>query len=80
MRSWGEAYRRDLHPRAGGVDVVFIYLVMAFWAGLGLVLNTRFVDDDSALHRAIYLHLVALWTGALWGKPALRHPGYGTRG
>jgi heme exporter protein C len=48
-----------------------IYLAMAFWAGLGLVLNTRL---SSMLASALaptgaMFTVLALWTGALWGKP-----------
>jgi heme exporter protein C len=50
---------------------MLIYVVMAFWAGLGLVLNTRL---SSMLATALaptgaLMTFIALWTGALWGKP-----------
>jgi len=50
---------------------MFIYLVMAFWAGLGLALNTRV---SSMMAQALaptgaLMAALSLWTGALWGKP-----------
>jgi heme exporter protein C len=48
-----------------------IYLAMAFWAGVGLVFNTRLA---AMLARALaptgaMMTFLALWTGSLWGKP-----------
>jgi heme exporter protein C len=50
---------------------MFLYLVMAFWAGMGLVFNTRL---SAMLASAIaptgaLMAFIALWTGALWGRP-----------
>jgi heme exporter protein C len=50
---------------------MFIYLVMAGWAGLGFVLNTRLsgmMASALAPTGAMFTFL-ALWSGALWGKP-----------
>jgi len=50
---------------------MFLYLVMAFWAGLGLALNTRLssmMASAIAPTGALFAFL-SLWTGALWGKP-----------
>jgi heme exporter protein C len=50
---------------------MFIYLVMAGWAGLGLVLNTRLssmMAQALAPTGALFAFL-SLWTGALWGRP-----------
>lgn len=67
----GEAYRVIfIHVPAAWMSM-FIYLVMAFWAGLGLVLNTRLssmMATALAPTGAMFTFL-ALWTGALWGKP-----------
>jgi heme exporter protein C len=44
---------------------------MAFWAGVGLVLNTRLssmMASALAPTGALFTFL-ALWTGALWGRP-----------
>ncbi|MGB0128957.1 MAG: heme ABC transporter permease [Rhodocyclaceae bacterium] len=67
----GEAYRIIfIHVPAAWMSM-FIYLVMAFWAGLGLALNTRLssmMATALAPTGAMFTFL-ALWTGALWGKP-----------
>jgi heme exporter protein C len=67
----GEAYRIIfIHVPAAWMSM-FIYIVMAFWAGMGLAFNTRLssmVASALAPTGAI-MTFVALWTGALWGKP-----------
>ena len=67
----GESYRIIfLHVPAAWMSM-FIYLVMAFWAGVGLVMNTRLssmMASALAPTGAMFTFL-ALWTGALWGKP-----------
>lgn len=66
-----DAYRIIyLHVPAAWMSMV-IYLAMAFWACLGLVLNTRLssmMATALAPTGAMFTFL-ALWTGALWGKP-----------
>jgi heme exporter protein C len=50
---------------------MFIYVVMAFWAALGLAFNTRLsgmMASALAPTGAIFT-FIALWTGALWGRP-----------
>jgi len=67
----GEAYRIIfIHVPAAWMSML-IYLVMAMWAGLGLILNTRL---SSMMAQALaptgaMFTFIALWTGALWGKP-----------
>lgn len=67
----GEAYRIIfIHVPAAWMSM-FLYVVMAFWAGIGLAFNTRL---SSMLATAIaptgaMFTFIALWTGALWGKP-----------
>ena len=67
----GDSYRIIfIHVPAAWMSM-FIYMVMAFWAGVGLVLNTRM---SSMLASALaptgaLMTFIALWTGALWGKP-----------
>jgi heme exporter protein C len=67
----GEAYRIIfIHVPAAWMSM-FIYVVMAFWAGVGLVFNTRL---SSMMAHALaptgaLMTFLALWTGALWGKP-----------
>lgn len=67
----GEAYRIIfIHVPAAWMSM-FIYLVMAGWAVLGLVLNTRL---SSMMAHALaptgaMFTFVALWTGSFWGRP-----------
>jgi len=67
----GESYRIIfIHVPAAWMSM-FTYLVMAFWAGIGLIFNTRL---SSMMARALaptgaLMTFLALWTGALWGKP-----------
>ena len=67
----GEAYRIIfIHVPAAWMSM-FIYVVMAFWAGAGLVFNTRLshmMATALAPTGALFTFL-ALWTGSLWGKP-----------
>jgi len=67
----GDAYRIIfLHVPAAWMSM-FLYVVMAFWAGVGLVFNTRLssmLATAIAPTGAIFTFL-ALWTGSLWGKP-----------
>ncbi len=50
---------------------MFIYLVMAFWAAIGLIFNTRLSSmmASALAPTGAMFTFVALWTGALWGKP-----------
>jgi heme exporter protein C len=67
----GEAYRIIfIHVPAAWMSM-FIYLVMAFWAAMGLAFNTRL---SAMMARALaptgaLFTFIALWTGSLWGKP-----------
>jgi heme exporter protein C len=67
----GEAYRIIfIHVPAAWMSM-FLYVVMAFWAALGLAFNTRL---SSMMASAIaptgaWMTFLALWTGALWGRP-----------
>ncbi|MCX7897127.1 MAG: heme ABC transporter permease CcmC [Rhodocyclaceae bacterium] len=67
----GEGYRIIfIHVPASWMSM-FIYCVMAFWAGLGLALNTRL---SSMMAQALaptgaLMAFLSLWTGAFWGKP-----------
>lgn len=68
----GEAYRIVfIHVPAAWMSML-IYLALAFWAGIGWLLNARMA---SMLARALaptgaVFTLIALVTGALWGRPA----------
>ena len=50
---------------------MFIYLMMAAWAGLGLALNTRLsgMMAQALAPTGALMAFLSLWTGALWGKP-----------
>jgi heme exporter protein C len=67
----GDAYRIIfIHVPAAWMSML-LYLVMAFWAAIGWAFKARMA---SMLARAIaptgaMFTLLALWTGALWGKP-----------
>ncbi len=67
----GEAYRIIfIHVPAAWMSMV-VYLAMAFWAAIGLIFNSRL---SSMLANALaptgaWMTFLALWTGALWGKP-----------
>lgn len=67
----GDAYRIVfIHVPAAWMSML-LYLVMAFWAAIGWAFNARLA---SMVARAIaptgaMFTFLALWTGALWGKP-----------
>ncbi len=67
----GESYRIIfIHVPAAWMSM-FLYVVMAGWAGLGLALNTRLsgMMASAIAPTGAMFTFVALWTGALWGKP-----------
>lgn len=67
----GDAYRIIfVHVPAAWMSML-LYVVMAFWAGLGLVLNTRLSSmmASAVAPTGALMTSMALWTGALWGKP-----------
>jgi heme exporter protein C len=67
----GESYRIIfIHVPAAWMSMV-IYLAMAFWAALGLIMNTRlsFMMAQALAPTGAMFTFVALWTGALWGRP-----------
>ena len=67
----GDAYRIIfIHVPSAWMSML-IYVVMAFWAAIGLIFNARLA---SMLALALaptgaLMTFIALWTGALWGKP-----------
>ncbi|MFO1321860.1 MAG: heme ABC transporter permease CcmC [Burkholderiales bacterium] len=68
----GESYRIIfIHVPAAWMSM-FIYLVMAAWAVLGLVLNTRLSSmmANALAPTGALMTFIALWTGSLWGRPA----------
>jgi heme exporter protein C len=67
----GEAYRIIfIHVPAAWMSM-FIYLVMAFWGALALGFNTRLsaMLAQSLAPTGALMTFIALWTGALWGRP-----------
>lgn len=67
----GEAYRIIfIHVPAAWMSM-FLYVVMAFWAGIGLAFNTRLSSmfATAIAPTGAMFTFIALWTGALWGKP-----------
>jgi heme exporter protein C len=50
---------------------MFIYLVMAAWAGIGLSLNARLscMMAQALAPTGALMAFLSLWTGAFWGKP-----------
>jgi heme exporter protein C len=67
----GEVYRIVfVHVPAAWMSM-FIYVVMAFWAAAGLALNTRlsFMMAHALAPTGAMFTFLALWTGAIWGKP-----------
>ncbi len=67
----GDSYRIIfVHVPAAWMSMV-IYLAMAFWAGVGLVFNSRLSSMMACAlaPTGALMTFLALWTGALWGKP-----------
>jgi heme exporter protein C len=66
-----EAYRIIFIHVPASILSMFIYLVMAGYAALGLIFNTRLsaMMASALAPTGALLTFIALWTGALWGKP-----------
>jgi heme exporter protein C len=67
----GDSYRIIfIHVPAAWMSM-FIYSVMAFWSAMGMIFNTRlsFMMAQALAPTGALFAFVALWTGALWGKP-----------
>jgi heme exporter protein C len=67
----GEGYRIIfIHVPVSWMSM-FIYCVMAGWAGLGLTLNTRLsgMMASALAPTGALMAFLSLWTGAFWGKP-----------
>ena len=67
----GDAYRIIfIHVPTAWMSM-FIYLVMAFWSALSLGFNTRLsaMMAQSLAPTGALMTFIALWTGALWGRP-----------
>lgn len=67
----GEVYRIIfLHVPAAWMSM-FLYLVMAGWAGIGLAFHTRLsgMMASAVAPTGAMFTFLALWSGALWGRP-----------
>ncbi|MCS6995566.1 MAG: heme ABC transporter permease CcmC [Casimicrobiaceae bacterium] len=67
----GEVYRIIyIHVPAAWMAMI-IYLAMAFWSAVGFVLGTRlsFMMSHALAPTGAIMAFLALWTGALWGRP-----------
>ncbi|GAB4056875.1 heme ABC transporter permease CcmC [Uliginosibacterium sediminicola] len=67
----GEVYRVIfIHVPAAWMSMV-IYMAMAFWSAIGLGLGTRlsFYMARALAPTGALFCFIALWTGALWGRP-----------
>ena len=67
----GDSYRIIfIHVPSAWMSMV-VYVVMAFWAGIGLVFNARLASllAIALAPTGAWMTFIALWTGALWGKP-----------
>lgn len=67
----GDGYRIIfIHVPASWMSM-FIYLVMAMWAVIGMIFNTRLSGMMAAAlaPTGAMFAFLSLWTGAFWGKP-----------
>lgn len=67
----GEAYRiMFIHVPAAWMSM-FIYIVMAIYAALALIMKTRLstMMASALAPTGALFTFIALWTGAFWGKP-----------
>jgi heme exporter protein C len=67
----GDAYRIIFIHVPSAWMSMFLYLVMAFWSALSLGFNTRLsaMMAQALAPTGALMTFVALWTGALWGRP-----------
>ena len=67
----GEAYRIIFIHVPSAWMSMFVYLVMGFWSVLALSFNTRLsaMMAQALAPTGAIMTFVALWTGALWGRP-----------
>jgi heme exporter protein C len=67
----GDSYRIIfIHVPAAWMSM-FIYVVMAFWSAIGLIFHTRLASMMAVAlaPTGAWMTFIALWTGAVWGKP-----------
>jgi heme exporter protein C len=67
----GDSYRIIfIHVPSAWMSMV-LYIAMAFWGAIGMIFNARLayrLSNSIAITGAV-MTFIALWTGALWGKP-----------
>jgi heme exporter protein C len=66
-----EAYRIIFIHVPASILSMFIYLIMAGYAAVGLIFNTRLSSmmASALAPTGALFAFISLWTGALWGKP-----------
>jgi heme exporter protein C len=66
-----EAYRIIFIHVPASIMSMFVYLIMAGYAALGLIFNTRLSSmmASALAPTGALFAFISLWTGALWGKP-----------
>ncbi|MEI8010776.1 MAG: heme ABC transporter permease CcmC, partial [Candidatus Nitrotoga sp.] len=66
-----EAYRIMFIHVPTSILSMFIYLIMAGYAAIGLIFNTRLSSmmASALAPTGALLTFISLWTGAFWGKP-----------
>jgi heme exporter protein C len=67
----GEAYRIIFIHVPASILSMFLYLIMAGYAALGLIFHTRLSSmmATALAPTGALFAFISLWTGALWGKP-----------
>ena len=67
----GEFYRIIFIHVPASILSMFLYLIMAGYAALGLIFNTRLsaMMATAIAPTGALFAVISLWTGALWGKP-----------
>jgi heme exporter protein C len=67
----GEAYRIIFIHVPAAWMAMFVYLVMAGWCAASLIWNTRLsaMMAQALAPTGAMFALIALWTGAFWGRP-----------
>lgn len=67
----GEAYRIIFIHVPASILSMFVYLIMAGYAALGLVFKTRLsaMMASALAPTGALFAFISLWSGALWGKP-----------
>lgn len=67
----GEFYRIIFIHVPSSIVSMFLYMIMAGYAALGLIFNTRLSSmmASAVAPTGALFAFISLWTGALWGKP-----------